>query len=71
MLFADRGRRGPDRYLQWKVAALGVGAALLLFGIKLEAGWLVWAAIAVLGLGFVLRFLPQRDQDDDTPVDDA
>ena len=71
MLFASRRRRkGPDRFLGLKIAMLAVAAGLLLFGIRLERSWLVWAAIAVLTVGFALRLLPRGGQPDDTDPDD-
>ncbi len=59
MIFANRTRRGPDRYLGWKMGALVIGAVLILWGSRSEQSWPVWVGIAALALAFVLRFLPQ------------
>jgi hypothetical protein len=37
---------------------------------RLERRWLVWAAIVILVVGFVLRFLPGGDPPEDTDSDD-
>ncbi len=60
VFFPSRSRRGPDRYMPWKAAALLIGAVLVLAGGRLAWPWAVWAGIAVLAVGFMLRFLPQR-----------
>ena len=59
MFFASRTRHGRDRYLRWKMAALVIGAVLILWGSRSEQSWPVWVGIAVLALAFVMRFLPQ------------
>jgi hypothetical protein len=71
---ADRGHRGADPYLTWKVRLFAIGATLGLAGIFLDIKALVWAAIAVLVAGFLLRFFPASDpepEDDARPDDDA
>jgi hypothetical protein len=67
MIFASRTRRGPDRYLRWKMGALVVGAVLILWGSKQGLSWPVWVGIAVLAVGVAMRFLPQpaRGAEDD------
>jgi hypothetical protein len=37
---------------------MGAGAILALVGMYFEARWMVWIAIAVLTIGFLLRRLP-------------
>jgi hypothetical protein len=71
MFLASRARRGSDRYLRWKMAALVVGAVLVLAGARLGRPLLVWIGIAALAAGFTLRFLPQRlsDEGDADPSD--
>ncbi|MFQ5536645.1 MAG: hypothetical protein ACE5GJ_04260 [Gemmatimonadota bacterium] len=55
----DRSRRaGP--YLVWKVRFFSVGAVLALGGIYLDDRRIVAGATAVLVVGFLLRFLPPR-----------
>jgi hypothetical protein len=76
MFLASRARRGPDRYLRWKMAALVVGAVLVLAGARLGRPLFVWIGIAALVVGYVLRFLPQRpatnrDVDSNTASDDG
>jgi type II secretory pathway component PulL len=66
MFLARRERQGPDRYLRWKVAALVVGAVLVLWGSRVGKSWPVWAGIAVLAVGFLLRFLPRGTRGQDT-----
>ena len=65
MFLASRTRRGPDRYLRWKTAALVIGALLVLVGARLGRSWLVWSGIGVLAVGFALRFVPQREPNAD------
>lgn len=60
MIFLDRSRSSPDRYLAWKVRAFSVGAALGVLGMGFETWWLMGPAIAVLCAGVLLRFLPRR-----------
>ncbi|MEK9501010.1 hypothetical protein [Gaopeijia maritima] len=64
----DRDPGRPIRHLEWRVRLLGVGAVLALAGMYFDAGWMVNAAIGVLLISFVLRFLPGGDEpvaDDD------
>jgi hypothetical protein len=63
MFRASRGRSGEDRFFAVKVALLVVGAALGIAGMAYEIGWLVWAAIAVVGTGIILRLLAGRRTD--------
>lgn len=68
-IFADRSRRGPDPFLDWKVRLFFAGAVAALLGMAFDSRWLVGAAIALLALGFLLRFLGGRGRPD--PEDDA
>lgn len=61
-MFVDRRRDRPVRYLEWRVRLFGAGALLGVVGIATDTGWLVWAAILVLAAGFLLRFVPERDE---------
>lgn len=56
-MLLDRGRKA-GRYLEWKVRIFSVAAVLALVGIYLESGWMTAAAIAMLVVGMLLRFLP-------------
>ncbi len=66
MFRPSRSRRGPDKYLPWKTAALIAGIALILLGDRLGARWLVWVAIGVLAVAVVLRFLPKDSSNGDS-----
>lgn len=57
IFFLRRDRRGDDPYLAWKVRIFAVGAVLAVVGVALERRLLVWAALAVLGVGFGLAVL--------------
>ncbi|NIM47759.1 MAG: hypothetical protein GTN62_00220 [Gemmatimonadales bacterium] len=60
MIFPSRRRRRRDKYLPWKTGALVIGAVLILLAYRVANRWLAWVAIAVLAVGFLLRFLPQE-----------
>ena len=63
MFRPSRNRSGQDDpYVHWKVRLFGAGAVLALVGMGTGIGWLVWAGVAVLGVGLVLRFLPRREE---------
>lgn len=57
----DRSRDRPVRHLEWRVRLLGVGAVLGLAGMMMESEWMVNAAIGVLIITFVLRFVGRKD----------
>lgn len=57
MFRLDRSQEAGD-YLVWKVRIFTVGAVLAMVGMYREESWMTGAAILVLLLGFVLRFLP-------------
>ena len=40
-----------------KVGALGLGLAVGIVGMALALRWLVWAAVGLLAVAFLLRFL--------------
>jgi hypothetical protein len=65
----SRERRGPDRWLNVKVAIFCLGAGIALVGIASETKWVVNVAIGVLAIGFLMRFLP-RDRDTPTEPED-
>ena len=56
-MFIDRSSRGEDPWLNVKVGTFVAGAALAAAGIYFDSRWLVWVAIAVLLVGFVVRFI--------------
>ena len=49
-------REGPDPHLEVKIVLFTVGAGLAVLGMHLQNRWVVGAAIAVLAVGFLLRF---------------
>ena len=59
MFFANRSRRGRDRFLAGKTSLLLAGIGLGLLGMTLDNRWIVSAAIFVVLLGFGLRFFPR------------
>ncbi len=60
MFFSSRRRRGPDLHLDWKVRIFFAGALVAFIGMILESSLLVLAAIAVLLVGVLLRFVPRN-----------
>ncbi|MGD2044715.1 MAG: hypothetical protein PVJ80_05260 [Gemmatimonadota bacterium] len=56
-MLLDRDRKA-GQYLEWKVRIFSVAAVLALVGIYLESGWMTIAAIGLLLVGLLLRFLP-------------
>lgn len=59
-------RSSADPHLAWKVAIFFLAAGLWLAGVIAGRAWLSGAAIAVLLLALVLRFLPQDAEEDAT-----
>lgn len=70
LLFADRSRRGPDPFLRWKVRLFLAGAVVALLGMARDSPWLLGVAVALLGAGFVLRFIPGEGEDEDEEEDE-
>lgn len=66
-MLLDRGRKA-GRYLEWKVRLFSVAAVLALVGIYRESGWMTGAAIGILLVGLMLRFLP--DGSEGVPTED-
>lgn len=62
-LFRLRRERSvsPDIWLPLKVALFIAGAAAALAGMALRQDWLVTAAIVLLGIGILLRFVRPSD----------
>lgn len=61
-MFVDRRPDRPVRYLEWRVRLFGAGALLGVVGIATDTGWMIWLAIVVLVAGFLLRFLPAKEE---------
>ena len=68
-MLLDRGRKA-GRYLEWKVRLFSVAAVLALVGIYLESGWMTGAAMGLLALGLLLRFLADGGSDPDEYEED-
>jgi len=58
LIFARRGKPGPDPHLEWRVRLFFIGAVLALVGVARESSLLVGGGIAVLLVAMVLRFFP-------------
>ena len=71
-MFVSR-RRGPGSHLEWRIRIFGVGAILGIAGMIAEMRWMIWIALGVLMVGFLLRFLPGGDETggDDAGKDDS
>lgn len=66
MIFTSRRNRGgPDVWLPLKVALFIAGAAAAVAGMALQRDWLITAAIVLLGVGFLLRFVKPRGDPDE------
>ncbi|HEX8906363.1 MAG TPA: hypothetical protein VF771_16055 [Longimicrobiaceae bacterium] len=70
MPFIDRRtRRGPGRFLQWKIRLIAVGAVLLLVGMARELDLLVLLSLIFLGGAFILRFF-EKDEREEVPAEE-
>jgi hypothetical protein len=65
-LFAQTRHQGPGRFLRLKIWLFSIAAILMLVGMAREIDLLVFAAIALLAVAFVLRFLEK----DEAPADE-
>lgn len=66
-IFRPRRTGHAGQWLEWKVRVFATGAVLGLAGIFLNQRRLVWAALAVLAVGLVLRVLPGQDAGAEAP----
>jgi len=64
-------RTGPDKYLPWKLGAFVIGVALILLGDRLGLRWMIWIAIGILAIAFLLRFLPESTRGPNSPDPDT
>ena len=62
MFRARRDRTGEDRYFEVKAIILVLGASLGIAGMVYQIEWLIWAAIAVVAAGVILRLIHDRKQ---------
>jgi hypothetical protein len=74
-LFVSRRRGSSTSHLEWRIRLFGVGAIVGMAGIFAEIRWMIWIALAVLAVGFLLRFAGDRgapdsdhEGDDDSSV---
>ncbi len=58
----SRERRGADRWLDAKLLLFSLGGAVGVSGMLLDREWLVLTGIAILVVGFLLRFLPRDEE---------
>ena len=57
--------RGVER-LGWRLRLFAVGAVLGCAGIYLDASWPIYAAIVFLVAGMLVRFVPARDDEEES-----
>ncbi|MGH7483751.1 MAG: hypothetical protein ACRELV_16505 [Longimicrobiales bacterium] len=53
----SREPRGPDRYLDLKIALFLVGTGLAIAGMATSNSMLIWFAITAIAIGIGLRFV--------------
>lgn len=61
-MFVSRRRGSHAAHLEWRIRIFGVGAILGIAGMIAEMRWMIWIALGVLMVGFLLRFLPGEDE---------
>ena len=69
MFRPDRRTRGEDPLLLLKMAIFFAAAIVAIYGMATENEWVIFAAIIVLGIGFLLRFLRPRNAEADADAD--
>ena len=53
----DRSRPpGEDPFLIWKVRFFVIGGGLGIGGMVMELPWMLWTGVAILAVGWILRF---------------
>ena len=67
-MFVSR-RGGSSHHLEWRIRLFGVGAIVGLAGMYARIRWMIWIALAVLVVGFLLRFLPAGGAEGDDSID--
>jgi 4-hydroxybenzoate polyprenyltransferase len=65
MLRPSRENRGEDRLFAVKTLLLVTAASLGIAGMMYRIEWLIWAAIAVVAAGIILRLIADRKRMDD------
>ena len=61
----SRDKRGPDPFLNAKVAIFITGVVVAFVGMKLNKSWIISIAIGILLVGFILRFFPRERKPDE------
>ena len=60
MFRPSRENRGEDRYFEVKAVLLVVAASLGIAGMVYQRSWLIYAAIALIAAGIILRIVAAR-----------
>ena len=75
MFRLDREPRGEDPLLLVKMTLFVVAAAIAVVGMALQQSWVIFGAIVLLGVAFLLRFRRPRgdeaDPDAEPPDEDT
>jgi len=74
--FLHHGRARSTHLLEWRVRIFVVASVLALAGMALAWRWMIWVAVGLLLVGFVMRWIPPPDgsagkgygDDRDTPA---
>jgi hypothetical protein len=62
----SRERKGPDHWVNAKIAIFCAGACVALIGMALDRRWVVNVAVGILLVGVVLRFVkPASSREDE------
>ncbi len=62
-----RARESDQAWLPWKIGCLLTGLATGIVGMTRSIEWLTWVAVAVLAMGFLLRFVPRGKDFEEGP----
>ena len=63
MFRPSREHRGEDRFFEIKALLLVVAASLGIAGMVYELSWLIYAAIAFVAAGIILRIVAARQKE--------
>jgi hypothetical protein len=63
MFRPSRAERGDDRFFEIKAVLLVVAASLGIAGMVYERSWLIYAAIAFVAAGIILRIVAARQKE--------
>ena len=66
MFRPDRSSDRGVELLGWRLRLFVVGAVLGCVGIYLDASWPIYAAIVFLVAGMLVRFVPTRDDEEES-----